>query len=101
MPPKSSYRIANSRRISFCTLAASGTTLDAIVLSAKDTNALATQLVKKGFRLLQVSGIEAFGEPVVYFGEYRARFIATPLLHEQPREICRRAQFGILCTLFR
>jgi hypothetical protein len=34
------------------------------------------QLVEQCLRILQVGGIEAFGEPVVNFREHRARFVA-------------------------
>ena len=38
------------------------------------------QLVEQRLGVLQISSIEALGEPVVDFGEHRARFITLTLL---------------------
>ena len=38
------------------------------------------QLVEQRLGVLQVGGVEALGEPVVDFGEHRARFVALALL---------------------
>src|SRR5579862_453855 len=54
---------------------------------------LFVQLVEQGLGIIQIGGIEAFGEPVVDFGEHRARFVAMTLLREQSREAGRGAQF--------
>src|SRR6266851_5577360 len=54
---------------------------------------LTRQIVQQCFRLLQVGGFEALGEPAVDLGEHRARFVATALLREQLRETHSRAQF--------
>ena len=43
---------------------------------------LRAQLVEQSFRVLQIGGVEAFGEPVVDFGEHRARIAALALLRE-------------------
>src|SRR5271155_4828991 len=53
----------------------------------------AAQLVEQRLGVLQVGGVEAFGEPVVDVGEHRARLVALALLREQPREARRSAQF--------
>src|SRR5207247_8156447 len=47
----------------------------------------------------QIGGIETFGEPVVDFGEHRARFVALAVLREQPRQAHRRAQLQYLRAL--
>src|SRR5262249_9074479 len=44
------------------------------------------------------SGIEPLGEPVVNFGQHGARFVATTLFLEQPRNAHRRGQLPRLCT---
>src|SRR5260370_28496767 len=54
---------------------------------------LYSQLVEQRLRVFQICCVEAFGEPVVDFGEHAARLIATALRREQPREAHRRAQF--------
>ena len=54
---------------------------------------LFVELVEQGLGVFQVGGIEAFGEPVVDFGQHRARFIEMTLLREQAREAGRGAQF--------
>jgi len=41
---------------------------------------LVGELIEQGFGVLQVGGVEALGEPVIDFGEHRARFVATALL---------------------
>ena len=41
---------------------------------------LSAQLVEQRLGVFQVGGVEAFGEPVVDFGEHRARLVATTLL---------------------
>jgi hypothetical protein len=43
-----------------------------------------TQLVEQRLGVLQIGGVEAFGEPVVNFGEHRARFFAATLRGKQP-----------------
>src|SRR5258708_34667080 len=54
---------------------------------------LDTQLVEQRLCVLQVSGVEAFGEPVVDFSEQSARLFALAFVAEQPREAGSRAQF--------
>jgi hypothetical protein len=44
--------------------------------------ALITQLCQESLGVLQVGGIEAFGEPVVNVSEHRARFIAAASVAE-------------------
>jgi hypothetical protein len=58
-----------------------------------------TQLVEQRLGVLQVGGIEAFGEPVVDAGEHRAGFVATPLRGKQPCEagLARNSQDLPLC----
>jgi len=58
---------------------------------------LPVQLVEQRLGVLQVGGVETFGEPVVNVGEHRARLVSTTLTVEQPREARRRAQFEGLC----
>jgi len=60
---------------------------------------LSAQLVEQHFRLLEVGGIEAFGEPVVNFLEHRARLIATVLLREHSGQLNRRCQLVRLRAL--
>jgi MFS family permease len=55
--------------------------------------ASAVQFLQQRLGVLQVGGVEAFGEPAVDLGEHRARLVAMALLREQPREASRRAQF--------
>src|SRR5216684_4504865 len=60
---------------------------------------LRSPLIEQSLGILQIDGIETFGEPAVDFSEHRARLVATALLLKQPREACRRAQlprFGLL-----
>ncbi len=54
------------------------------------------KLVEQSLGVVQVGGVEAFGEPVVDVGEHRARLVATALRCEQSREAHRRAQFPCL-----
>jgi hypothetical protein len=54
---------------------------------------LPAQLVEQRLGVLQVACVEALGEPAVYFGEHRTRFVAAAVLREQPREAHRRTQF--------
>ena len=54
---------------------------------------LVAKFIEQCFRVFQVGGVEALGEPVVDFREHRARLVAITLLVEQPRETRRRAQF--------
>src|ERR1700676_4188241 len=58
-------------------------------VDCKNSNA---QLIEQGFGVLEVGGVEALGEPVVDFGEHRARLVAMSLLGEQSREAHRCAQ---------
>src|SRR5216683_2628744 len=51
-----------------------------------------TQLVEQCLGVLEVGGVEAFGEPAVDFGEHRSRFIAAALAVEQARETHRCTQ---------
>src|SRR6516162_6402123 len=47
---------------------------------------LCAQLVEQRLRFLEVDGIEAFGEPIKYRGEYRPCLITLVLLGKQARE---------------
>src|SRR5208283_5554001 len=47
---------------------------------------LVFQVLEQRLRVLQVGGVEALGEPVVDFGQHRARLVALALLVEEPRE---------------
>jgi len=51
------------------------------------------ELVEKFFGVLEISDVEALGEPVVDVCEHRARLVAATLPLEQPGEANRRAQF--------
>jgi hypothetical protein len=53
---------------------------------------LRTELNEQCLGVLQVGGVEAFGEPVVDVGEHRTRVIAAPLLREQASEAHGRAK---------
>jgi hypothetical protein len=44
------------------------------------------QLLQQGLGVLQIGGVEPFGEPVVDFREYRARLVTTIRIAQQPRE---------------
>src|SRR5262249_6241886 len=60
-----------------------------------------SQLIYQFFCLFQICRIEAFGEPVVDFGEHRAGFVATTPPGEQPCKAGRRAKlprFGTLAS---
>src|SRR5215472_2472748 len=60
---------------------------------------LLAQLIEQRLGLLEIGSVEAFGEPVVDFGEHRTRFIPLPLLRQQAREAHGGAQlpcFGAL-----
>ena len=48
----------------------------------KKFRGLAPKLIHQRLNVLQVGGVEAFGEPVVDVGEHRAGFIALALLRE-------------------
>jgi hypothetical protein len=54
---------------------------------------LSGQLDEQRIGVLQISSVEAFGEPVVNVGEYHVSLFAAALLFEQPREAHGRAQF--------
>jgi hypothetical protein len=56
---------------------------------------LRSQFVEQRFRVLQIGGVEALGEPVVDLCEHRAGFIALAWLHEHPRKARGREQ--IVC----
>jgi hypothetical protein len=56
-------------------------------------NGARLQLLQQRLGVLEIGGIEAFGEPIVDFGEHRARLIAATLLRKQPREAHCRSQF--------
>src|SRR6516165_3546903 len=51
------------------------------------------KFIEKLLGLFQISGVEAFGEPVVDFGEHRARFFALALTRKEPGKASRGAQF--------
>src|SRR5208283_3310970 len=55
--------------------------------------ARSAELVEQGLGVLEVGGVEAFGKPVVDFGEHRAGFIATSGIAQQPGKTRGRAQF--------
>ena len=59
---------------------------------------LVCQILKQRLGVLQVSGVEAFSEPVVDVGEHRAGFIATGLAMRANarRLIVARSSFGII-----
>ena len=44
---------------------------------------LVAQFIEQRLSLLQVGGVEAFGEPAIDFGEHRARLVATAHLRKQ------------------
>ena len=50
------------------------------------------QLVEQRFRVLQVGGGEALGEPVVDVGQHRARLVAAISVAQQPRKTDSGAQ---------
>ncbi len=52
---------------------------------------LPRQFVEQRLGVFQIGGVEALGEPVVDFGEHRARFVADVLSFEGSCEIGRRA----------
>ena len=54
---------------------------------------LFAQLFEQCLGILQVGSVEALGEPVVDFGEHRARLVTIALRRAQTREAHRRAQF--------
>src|SRR6266478_3418466 len=60
---------------------------------------LLVQFVEQRLGFLQVGGVEALGEPVVDFGEHRARLAALALFCEQPRQAHRCAQLQYLRAL--
>src|SRR5262245_42816111 len=53
---------------------------------------LVAQLVEQRRRILQIGGVEAFGEPVVDLGEHRACLIAAAGVAQQSGKADRRAQ---------
>ena len=60
---------------------------------------LCAQPIEQRFRIFQIGGVEALGEPVVDFGEHSARFVAALLTSQQARETHGGAQlppFGLL-----
>src|SRR5216683_2714852 len=59
----------------------------------------AAQLVEQRLCIFEVGGVETLGEPVVYFGEHRARLVATALRCEQSCEAHNRPQLQRLCPL--
>ena len=56
------------------------------------TFGLGAQLVEQHLRLLEVGGIETFGEPVVDVGRHHMRFVAAAGIAQQPREACSRTE---------
>ena len=54
------------------------------------------QLIEQSLRLLQILGVETFGEPVVDWGEQLIRLVALALALPQSREAGRRAEFRLL-----
>jgi hypothetical protein len=59
-------------------------------LSPRLVNRLCVQFLQQRLGVLQISGVEALGEPVVDFGEHAARLVAAILLREQARREARR-----------
>src|ERR1700730_8609390 len=51
------------------------------------------QLLHQRLGVLEIGGIEAFGEPIVDFGEHRPRFLASARRCEQARKAYGCAQF--------
>jgi hypothetical protein len=49
------------------------------------------ELIVKSLGVFEIARVEAFGEPVVDFGERRTRFVTTALRGEQPSKASRRA----------
>src|SRR5215472_12671159 len=47
---------------------------------------LGSQFVQQCLGLLEVGGVEAFGEPVVDFGQHRVRFVAAADIAQQAGE---------------
>ena len=58
--------------------------------SQKNVRYLRTELIEQSLGVLQIGGIEAFGEPVVDVGEHHARLIATALRGEQAAQAYHR-----------
>ena len=58
-----------------------------------------SQLIEQGLGLLQVEGVEAFGEPAVDRGEKIAGLLPFAVVAPQPGQARRRAQFPGLCLL--
>src|SRR5258706_243048 len=58
-----------------------------------------TQFFDQRLRLLQVFGVETFGEPVVDLGQHLVSFCSSALLLPQSRQACRRAKFPRLRLL--
>src|SRR5215469_6685040 len=63
------------------------------LLDSRDIPVLTAQLVEQRLGVLEVGGVEAFGEPVVDFGEHHTRFVAAIGVAQEPRERCGCAQF--------
>jgi hypothetical protein len=59
---------------------------------------LAAQFVEQCVSLFEIGSIEPLGEPVVDFGEHRARLVAAAFSREQPGETHRRAQLPCFCA---
>ncbi len=57
-----------------------------------DLDDLVGDFPEQRFGVFQIRRVETLGEPVVDFGEHRARLVALALLHQQARETCGRAQ---------
>src|SRR5262249_43794693 len=57
------------------------------------TSLSGAQLIQQGFGVLQVGGVEAFGEPFVDFAEHAARLVPAISVAQQSREAGGRAQF--------
>src|SRR5215469_7329625 len=60
---------------------------------------LRAQFVEQRLGVLQVGGVEAFGEPVVDLAEHRARLLAAIGVAKKSRECSGRAQFPPFRTL--
>jgi len=60
---------------------------------------LLVQFVEQRLCVLEIGGVETFGEPAVDFGEHRARLITPALFREQPSKARRSTQFRYSGTL--
>ena len=56
------------------------------------TSSSGAQLVQQRLGVLQIGGVEAFGEPVVDLGDHRARLVAPIGVAHEPRETGRLTQ---------